>query len=223
MRWRYIDWRTLLRHLSDLAPTNRAGSTAGSEASDAADVVATDQQLVRDFLARRAGTDAAMAARLAIIPRILGALCRRLQFPMRPHDLEDVAQDATAIALRKLGGLRPDVPLDAWLHRLCNYELSNSLRRLNRQRAEPVPPDLVSREAAAIQVLERRELLFAALDQLRPEDADIVRTHHLEGRTLAEVAARLRLTENAVKGRYYRAIERLTDVLRLHRPDREQP
>lgn len=164
-----------------------------------------------------------MAKRLAIVPRILDALCRRLGFPMKPHDVEDVAQDAIAIALRKLGELRSNVPLDAWLHRLCNYELSNSLRRRNRRRGEPVPANLASRDSAMIAQIERRELLFAALEQLRAEDANIVRLHQLEGRTLAEIADQLQLTENTVKGRYYRAIERLTGILRHHRPGRAEP
>jgi RNA polymerase sigma-70 factor (ECF subfamily) len=185
--------------------------------------IAADHRLIRDFLAGRAGAEDAMAARLAIIPRIVGALCRRLGFPMKQHDVEDLAQDAIAIALRKLGELRSNVPLDAWLHRLCNFELSNSLRRCSRRRGEPVPANMASPDAAAVQQIERRELLFAALEQLRTEDANIVRMHHLEGCTLAEIAGRLQLTENTVKGRYYRAIERLTGILRHHDPGRADP
>ena len=217
--WRYI--RALLSELrcvSCPSPTPHEGP-----AGDVGELAAEDQRLIRDFLAGRAGTDAAIAARLAIIPRILGALSRRLGFPMQHHDLEDTAQDAMAIALRKLGQLPPDVPLDAWLHRLCNFELSNALRRLNRRRRELVPANLTCDGAAALQQLERREMLFAALDQLRPADATIVRMHHLEGRTLADVAVQLQLTANTVKGRYYRAVERLIDLLRNHRPGKEEP
>ncbi len=65
--------------------------------------------------------------------------------------------------------------------------------------------------------------MFQALPRLPADGAAIVRLHQLEGRTLAEIAALLRLTENTVKGRYYRAIERLTEILRHHRPDREEP
>ncbi len=217
--WRYIRALSSESRVPGPSPTPSDDFAGDPDAS----IAAADHQLIGDFLARRAGADAAMATRLAIVPRILGALCRRLGFPMKQHDLEDIAHDAIAIALRKLGRLRANVPLDAWLHRLCNYELSNSLRRRTRLRGEPVPVNLTSRDAATIQQLERRELLFAALEQLRPEDANIVRMHQLEGRTLAEIGGQLHLTENTVKGRYYRAIERLTDILRHHRPGRAEP
>ena len=217
--WRYIGaLESELRCVPCPSPTPDDGP-----AGDVGGLAAEDQRLIRDFLAGRAGADAAIAARLAIIPRILGALSRRLGFPMQHHDLEDTAQDAMAIALRKLGELPPQVPLDAWLHRLCNFELSNALRRLNRRRGAPLPANPTCDGTAALQQLERRELLFAALDQLRPADATIVRMHHLEGRTLADVAVQLQLTANTVKGRYYRAVERLTDVLRNHRPGKEEP
>jgi RNA polymerase sigma factor (sigma-70 family) len=217
--WRYIAACSLDPRCLPGSPSNTSADSAIGPDPAAAD----DHRLIRDFLAGRAGADAAIAARLGIVPRILGSLCRRLGFRMQPQDLEDTAQDAMAIALRKLGSLPPQVPLDAWLHRLCNYELSNSLRRLNRERRQPVPAHLTSSDGAAVQQLERREIVFAALDQLRPEDANIVRMHQLDGRTLADVAARLGVTENTVKGRYYRAIERLTAILQKHRPGREEP
>jgi RNA polymerase sigma factor (sigma-70 family) len=220
VEWRYV---AALSPDSRRLPSPPLPPDDGAADGAAAAMAAADQRLIREFLAGRAGAEEAVAARLAIIPRILGALCRRLGFPMPAHDLEDTAQDAMAIALRKLGQLRPDVPLDAWLHRLCNYELSNSLRRRHRRRREPLPANLPSADAATIQQLERRELLFAALDQLRPEDATIVRLHQLDGCTLAEVATRLQLSENTIKGRYYRAIARLTEILRHHRPGREEP
>lgn len=216
--WRYTRALSLVSRLVTSSPTPYDDSTGDDEAR-----AAEDHRLIRDFLAGREGADAAMASRLEIIPRILGALSRRLAFPMQRHDLEDTAQDAMAIALRKLGQLRPHVPLDAWLHRLCTFELSNSMRRRGRRRDEAVTADLASREGAAIQQIERRELLFAALEQLRPDDAHIVRLHHLEGRTLAEIAVQLQVTDNVIKGRYYRAITRLTDILRHHRPGRVEP
>jgi RNA polymerase sigma factor (sigma-70 family) len=173
-------------------------------------------------LRRAPGSDDELARRLAIVPRILGSLCRRFGFQLAGQDLEDIAQDAIAIALRKLDQIKPNVPLDAWLHRLCNYEFSNALRRRRRQRSEPLPDHLVERNEAALRQLERQEVLFQGLEQLRPIEAAIVRLHQLEGLTLAEVGQRLAITENSVKGRYYRAIEQLTAILRRYRPGMEE-
>jgi RNA polymerase sigma-70 factor, ECF subfamily len=214
--WRYVAALPRAPHVSD------PPSADDDPVPEPGAAAAADARVIRDFRSGRPEGVEALAARLAIVPRILGGLCRRLRFPMPPHDLEDVAQDAVLIALRKLGELPPGVPLDAWLHRLCNYELANALRRRFRRVAEALPVDLPGDAAAAIQQLERRELLFHALEQLPPAAAHIVRLHQLEGRTLAELAAQLGLTENTVKGRYYRAIDRLTSILRNHRPGREE-
>ena len=180
-------------------------------------------QLVRAFLAGDPAATAAFAERLQLIPRILNGLCRRFRFPMTADELADVAQDAVAVALRKLGRLGENVPLDAWLHRVCSYELSNALRRKGRARAEPLPDELAAPEARAIEVLERREMVFLALERLSPDEEVVVRQHHLDGLTFAAIAARLGVTENTVKGRYYRGIAALGVALRRHHPVRSEP
>jgi RNA polymerase sigma-70 factor (ECF subfamily) len=179
--------------------------------------------MVRAFLAHDPDATAALAERLQIIPRILASLCRRFRFPMTPDDLADVAQDAVAVALRKLDQLRPNVPLDAWLHRLCAYELSNALRRKGRTRAEALPDELPSPAVPAVDQLERLEMVSLALERLSPDEATVVRLHHLDGLTFAAIAARLGVTENTVKGRYYRGIAALSVVLRRHHPVRNEP
>jgi RNA polymerase sigma factor (sigma-70 family) len=217
--WRYVR-ALLLEHRHVPAPTSPPTSVPEPDRPSDAEA---DFLLVRAFLARDPAATAAMAERLQIIPRILSGLCRRFRFPMTPDDLDDAGQDAVAVALRKLDQLRPNVPLDAWLHRLCAYELSNALRRKGRARAESLPDDLPGPEASAIDVLERLEMVSLALDRLTPDEAAAVRLHHLDGLTFAAIAARLGVTENTVKGRYYRGIAALSVVLRRHHPVRNEP
>lgn len=214
--WRYV--RLPERHRVDEPATTNSSSPP----DDPGRIAAADHQLIQAFLRGEAGSDERMALRLAIVPRLVGSLCRRLGFPLPGHDLEDLAQDALTIALRKLRQIKPGVPLDAWLHRLCNFELCNTLRRRLRQRSEPLPEDLVDRAEVALQKLERSEVVMAGLEQLQPLDATIVRLHQLEGLTLQETSRRLAITENSVKGRYYRAITQLTAILRRHRPGSEE-
>jgi RNA polymerase sigma-70 factor (ECF subfamily) len=202
-------------------PSLPAPEGSDPEPIDAA--AAADQDLIRSFRAGGASADSALAARFAIVPRILAGLCRRLGYPVPAHDLDDLAQDAMLVALRKIDQVRPGVPLDAWLHRVCNYELANWLRRRRRQANDALPPDLAGSEATLAEQLERRELLFAALEQLSPGDARIVHLHLVEGHTMPEIARTLGCTENTVKGRYYRAIVRLGSILRKHRPGAEEP
>jgi RNA polymerase sigma-70 factor (ECF subfamily) len=215
--WRYLRKQPTRRRLQE-------PSTAADRLPDEPDQgTAADHRLIQAFLRREPGSDQLIADRLQVVPRMLGSLCRRLGFPLPSQDLEDIAQDATMIALRKLDQIKPQVPLDAWLNRLCNFELSNALRRRRRQRSEPLPDDVADRTERALQQLERSEVLLAGLEQLRPLDAAIVRLHQLEGLTLEATSRRLAITENAAKGRYYRAIEQLTEILRRHRPGKEEP
>jgi len=223
--WRYLRAQ-LLEHRHVPGPTSFSANAPDPDASsdpDRSSDAEADFHLVRAFLVRDAVATAAMAERLQIIPRILSGLCRRFRFPMTSDDLADVAQDAVAVALRKLDQLRPNVPLDAWLHRLCSYELSNALRRKSRTRAEPLPEELPGPEVRAIELLERREMVSLALERLSPDEASVVRLHHLEGLTFTVIAARMGVTENTVKGRYYRGIAALSVILRRHHPVRNEP
>jgi len=179
--------------------------------------------LVRAFLARDAEATARLAERMRVIPRMLAGLSRRFGAPLTHDELADVAQDAVAIALRRLDQLGPRVPLDAWLHCLCSYELRNAIRRRRRARTAVLEEDVPGVAASALEQLERQELVLLALEKLDPADAAVVRMHHLEGLTFAEVAARLGVTQNAVKGRYYRALTELGVVMRRHAPKRNTP
>lgn len=182
---------------------------------------AADYRLVQAFLVRDAAATEQLAQRLQIVPRFLSGLCRRFGLPLTPDEIADVAQDAVVIALRKLHQIGPDVPLDAWLHRLCSYELSNALRRRRRRTVASLPDDLADPVDSAIARLERREMALMALDSLRPDEAEIVRLHLFEGLTFPEIEARVGQTLNAVKGRFYRSIELLTTKMRRHHSGRK--
>jgi RNA polymerase sigma-70 factor (ECF subfamily) len=56
---------------------------------------------------------------------------------------------------------------------------------------------------------EMRERVQAALDRLAPHDREVLVLRHLEQLTAAETAAILELSEEAVKSRHRRALERL--------------
>ncbi len=198
-------------------------SSAGGSDGEGSPGPSADFQLVRAFLARDGEATARLATRLQVIPRMLAGLCRRFGFPLTPDELADVAQDAVAIALRRLGQLGPHVPLEAWLHCLCSYELSNAVRRKRRNRMAGLAADVPSAVDDALVRLERQELVLLALEQLDPDEATAVRLHHLEGRTFLEISAQLGVTQNIVKGRYYRAIAKLSLVMSRHAPTRNTP
>lgn len=175
----------------------------------------SDLALVRGFRRRDPVSIAELENRLQSVPRILSNLNRRMGTPLDPDELADLAQDIVVIILRKLDEYVGRAPFGAWVYRVCSLELRNGLRRKRRQPrslveegvAQPAGDDPVAR-------LARRELVLDALERIQAVDARVVSLHHLDGLTLPEIAERLEVSLNTVKGRYYRGIQKLQSALR---------
>jgi RNA polymerase sigma factor (sigma-70 family) len=157
------------------------------------------------------------------VPRILAAENARLGRPLGDHDLDDVGQDTQLILLRKLREYHGLGVLEAWAFHICRFELMNAVRRRRRQ-----PPsvddtlEVASAEAArAWQRLLEREALAAAFARIGGVDARLLELRHFEGLTIAEMATRTGLTEPAAKARYFRAMERLEQILTSQRRKEE--
>lgn len=167
---------------------------------------------MRAYLANDAAARVRFGERLQFVQRLLKSLGRRFGYPSTPEDVEDLSGNVFEVVLRKVSGMR-DVPLEAWLHRVCNLQLSNALRRRQRARAALAPTDEVAAEDPAIRALASRELVFQALERLSPDDATAVRLRWFDGLTFPEIALQLGVTVNVVKGRHYRGIEQLRAIL----------
>ena len=178
------------------------------EAQAAADLV-----VVRGFLARDPVATEQLEQRLQCVPRILGGLNRRIGNPLTADDLADLAQDTALIVLRKLGDYSGAAPIEAWIYRVCSFELRNSLRRKRRIATSDLS-ETSAIQNSEVEAMERREFVSTALDRIRPPDAAAVRMHKLEGLTFVEISQRVGVSVNKVKGRYYRGIEQLTELMR---------
>jgi RNA polymerase sigma-70 factor (ECF subfamily) len=147
-------------------------------------------------------------------------------------DPSDVVQETLAEADRRLDGYLRDRPLPfyPWLRRLAGERLIDLYRRHVRarhrsvEREEPWPLPLPDDSAIALvdrlaengtspsRHLLRQELrqrVRAALEQLKPDDREILVLRHLEQLSVAEAAAALGITERAAKARHMRALTRL--------------
>lgn len=150
-------------------------------------------------------------------------------------DPSDVVQEALAEAAQHLDEYlrtRP-LPYYAWLRqfaweklvKLHRHHIRSQKRSVTREEAwsMPLPEDSVLRLARLVasgpspsQALLRNELrqrLQAALDQLRPDDREILVMRNLEQLSIAEIAEVLELSEGAVKVRHLRALRRLRAIL----------
>jgi RNA polymerase sigma-70 factor (ECF subfamily) len=126
-----------------------------------------------------------------------------------------------------------EVPFYPWLRAIAWNKLIDTYRRhvVAERRSvgrEVVPLDLsveskallVNRLAAqsstASEAAMRQELhdrLRQAIDQLPTSDRELIALKHLEDMTFEEAAAVLQLSDEAVRSRYRRAIQRLHNLL----------
>lgn len=154
-----------------------------------------------------------LVRRLACVPRMLGALNQRSGRPLDEHELADLVQEVLLRVWAKLDGYEGLASLESWTWGILSLEFQNARRKsfaLRRVASleESDPAERAPRER------ERAEVVAWAMERLEPQEASIVRLRHYEDLTHEEIAVRTGLSIGAVKLRYYRAVERLTDLLR---------
>jgi RNA polymerase sigma-70 factor (ECF subfamily) len=196
-----------------------------------------------DTLIRRAeaGDD---EARQSLLERHRGRLKRmiavRLDSRMAARlDSSDIVQETMAEAARRLDDFLAERPLPffPWLRRLAGDRLVEAYRAhvLAKKRAvdREVPLGRAASDASTARLAdrlvdaggspsahfrreERVRLLRAVLSQLTENDREVLIMRYLEHLRFGEIAAVLGISENAVKVRHFRAVERLrTSMARL--------
>lgn len=186
-----------------------------------------------------AAGDAASLARLFELSRerlrrmIAVRMDRRLAARLDPSD---VIQEALADASRKLLNYSRERPLPfyPWLRRLAAERLAQAHRRhlrvagrtVRRERTGDLGPRdgsqalLIDRLAASgtspsgnCRREESRQRVKSAVDALACVDREVLVLRYLEDLPFAEIAAVLRITENAAKVRHFRALERVRKIM----------
>ena len=117
---------------------------------------------------------------------------------------EDVSQEAWLRALRAWRrSSPPDDPL-AWLCTAAGNLLRNHFKRL-RPVALPAGTVDLEEESYEPESPDAAALLQWGLARLRGGQARLLEAHHLDGVTIADLAAQLGLSERAVEGRLHRS------------------
>jgi RNA polymerase sigma-70 factor, ECF subfamily len=148
-------------------------------------------------------------------------------------DSSDVVQDALVVAAKKLDDYlaRRPIPFYLWVRRIAWEQLlkthqrhAASKRSVGREEPPPLTDAslqrlanrLVSTASSPSLGAMRSELharLRAALEQLSSSDREVLALRHLEQLSTAETAVVMGCTENTVKVRLLRALQRLRDRL----------
>lgn len=153
-------------------------------------------------------------------PTIYRFLRRRLEGS--DEAAEDLTEDVFAKVFQKLDKYQErGLPFSAWLYRIAHNQLVDYLR--TQPGVAPssldVVADVAERHAGRAygRVLDR-VTLEPALAQLTAEQNQAVRLRFLDGLSVAESAARLGRSEDAVKKLQARALARLRRLLTDERP-----
>jgi len=154
-----------------------------------------------------------------------GELVARYAAPVRrlartilgdPDDADDAAQDAFLSALKHLGRFDPERPFGPWLMRIVANAAGDRRRRRRVREADPLTPDLATREAGPDVETDRRrfrEALHEALAALPDRQRIAVVLFDVEGYSHREVGEVLNIPEGTVRSDVFHARRVLREAL----------
>jgi RNA polymerase sigma-70 factor (ECF subfamily) len=152
---------------------------------------------------------------IAVTPYLRAMTRRRCdQFGAPASEAEDVLQEVLLAIHLKRGTWDTSRPIGPWLATIVRNKLIDALRRRGRHVSVPIDDFVETLEAAdqtdATDRLDAEQLLTRLKDPQR----DIVRSISLEGADVRETAARLNMTEGAVRVSLHRALKALATFYR---------
>jgi RNA polymerase sigma-70 factor (ECF subfamily) len=139
-------------------------------------------------------------------------------------DARDAAQETFVQAWRELPRLREPDKFEAWLQRVAVNAARMTLRARGRRRVREIPSSqvdaLAGGAAADGGAVADAPRLDAALLMLPVDQRAILVLHHLDGRSLAELATILDIPSGTAKSRLFAARRALEAALRADETDR---
>ena len=138
-------------------------------------------------------------------------------------DGEDVIQEAFARAFATAGSIPPDTPLRPWLFRVVHNKAIDTLRQRSTRRAEPLETAFDLADVSAVgpeDALIRQDTVLIALGHFAelpvPQRSAVILKDVL-GESLADIAALLELSVDAVKAHLSRGRASLRAVSDMRR------
>lgn len=136
-------------------------------------------------------------------------------------DAQDAAQDTFVAAWRQLPGLRDPGTFDAWLQRIAINAARMVHRGRRRRNVREIATDVADLERAEAAVTgSDAAVLDRALARLDIDQRSILVLHHLERRSVAELAGILGIPSGTVKSRLFAARRALQAAIDRETSDR---
>jgi RNA polymerase sigma-70 factor (ECF subfamily) len=151
----------------------------------------------------------------------LGSYRTALAIVREPALASDVTQDAYLSAYKRRATFRGDAPGDAWLHTIV---VNRALDAVRRGRPKVVELDVAkaSRRSDLATAASDRVALFAALDELRPQQRAAVVLRYYHDYDYATIARILGTSTSNVGAMLSRALDTLRDKLEPTEPVKVQ-
>jgi RNA polymerase sigma factor (sigma-70 family) len=146
---------------------------------------------------------------------VYGCALRRLGGDV--HLTQDVVQQVFVVLARQAAALVRHPALSAWLFTTTRNIAADTVRRDRRRRRREqeaeLMRDIASPDGPPPDWGQLRPALDHAMGELSERDRQAVLLRFFEGRSFAEVGARLRLNENAARMRVERALDKMHALL----------
>jgi RNA polymerase sigma factor (sigma-70 family) len=172
-----------------------------------------DTSSLDDLLrAANRGDERAYAAFLRAVAPIVRGIVRARAGGLGSDICEDIVQETLLALHQKRHTWREDRPVRPWIYAIVRYKVVDAFRA--RGRRVHLPIEDFADELPAPEAVDPTERADAekVLSQLDPRSAGILRAIGLDGATTAEAAARLDMTEGAVRVALHRGLKRLAQV-----------
>lgn len=161
-------------------------------------------ELARLMRAALAGDEKAYADVLHRVAALVRGFVRR-RTAAGGIDPEDIVQDTLLAIHLKRHTWRQDAPVLPWIYAIARFKLIDAFRR--RGRHIEVDIDAIAETAAEpeAETVSERDLA-RVLDSLSPGQRSVVSAVSVDGRSIGETAARLGMSETAVRVALHRGL-----------------
>ncbi|WP_420850173.1 sigma-70 family RNA polymerase sigma factor [Rhodobaculum claviforme] len=153
------------------------------------------------------GDAAAYRELLQAITPVLRGVVRARGRMLGPEGCEDVLQEVLLAVHMKRQTWREDAPLRPWLYAIARHKTADAFRARGHRIDLPIEAFSEALPAQDIPDPTQAGDMEKVLARLDPRAADIVRGFGMRGETVAETAARLQMTEGAVRVALHRALK----------------
>src|SRR6185369_1721799 len=169
----------------------------------------SDHDLLREYV--RSQSEAAFAE---LVRRYVGLVHSAAQRQVQDRQLaEEITQAVFVVLVRKAQRLGPDVVLAGWLLKTARYAAQAQMRadiRRKQREQEASMQSMLNESTVAWEQLAPH--LDVAMSKLGDADRNAIALRYFENKTAPEIAAALKVNEEAAQKRVARALEKLRKI-----------